>query len=114
MQNWQSDLLAKQQLRCILLDKQQLHWVQFVSSNILIEAYASGTLSMMNNNVLRHRAEVHLGWSPNTLDSAQARFVVSQIRHVVLLCLNEAATSTVVQYAILGIALEPICHCLHS
>ncbi|KAF7426512.1 hypothetical protein PC9H_008881 [Pleurotus ostreatus] len=114
MQNWPSNLLAEQRLRHVLLDERQLRQVQFVSSNILIEAYAEGTLCTMNDNVLRRRAEVHLGWSPNTLDSAQARFVVSQVRHVILLRLNEAAASTVVRYTVLGVALESIRHYLHS
>ena len=44
MQNWQSNLLAEHRLRRVLLDEQQLRQVQFVSSNILIKAYAEGTL----------------------------------------------------------------------
>ncbi|KAF9491182.1 hypothetical protein BDN71DRAFT_1453381 [Pleurotus eryngii] len=114
MQNWPSNLLAEQRLHRILLDEQQLRQVQFVSSNILIKAYAEGTLCMMNDNVLRRRAEVHLRWSPNTLDSAQAHFIVSQVRHVILSHLNEAAVSTVVRYTVLGVALESIRHYLHS
>lgn len=95
MQNWQTDLLAEQQRYRVLLDKHQLRCVQFASSNILIEAFAAGTLwcvaacsvdaplltkprSTMNDEALRRRAEAHLGGSTNTLDSAQAHFVVSQ------------------------------------
>ncbi|KAF9488752.1 hypothetical protein BDN71DRAFT_1593840 [Pleurotus eryngii] len=93
----------------LLLDHQQLRSVQFTATNILIEAFASGTLSSLNDEILRRRAEYHLQWHPNALDSEQARVVVSQTRCLVLSHIEEACTSITIRFAVLGVALEPIC-----
>ncbi|KAF9486802.1 hypothetical protein BDN71DRAFT_1459147 [Pleurotus eryngii] len=68
----------------------------------------------MNGDILRRRTEAHLGWHPNSLNTVQARFVVSKTRHVILSRSDEAAASTIVRFAVLGVALEPIRHYLQA
>ncbi|KAF4581372.1 hypothetical protein EYR40_002960 [Pleurotus pulmonarius] len=91
-----------------LLNHEQLRNVQVTAANILIEAFASGTLSTLNDELLRRRAEYHLGWCPNALDSAQARGVVAQTRCLVLTHIGNASESVTIRFAVLGVALEPI------
>ncbi|KAF4565604.1 hypothetical protein EYR36_002178 [Pleurotus pulmonarius] len=67
MQNWQADLLAEQRRYRVLLNEHQLRRVQFASSNILLEAFAAGTLCTMNDEVLRRRAEPTSGGRPTPL-----------------------------------------------
>lgn len=123
-----------------LLDHQQLRNVQFTTTNILIEAFAAGNLSCvvapsallpltffcstLNDETLRRRAENHLGWVSNSLDSAQARVVIAQTRCLVLVTscplslvaadihpspvkthIDKAAASTTIRFAVLGVAL---------
>ncbi|KDQ26083.1 hypothetical protein PLEOSDRAFT_1085357 [Pleurotus ostreatus PC15] len=88
-----------------LLDHQQLRNVQFTTTNILIEVFAAGNLSTLNDEVLRRRAENHLGWVSNSLDSAQARLVVAQTCCLVLTHIDKAAASTTIRFAVLGVAL---------
>ncbi|KAF9492847.1 cytochrome P450 [Pleurotus eryngii] len=110
-----------------LLDHQQLRNVQFTTTNILIEAFAAGNLFTLNDETLQRRAENHLGWVSNSLDSAQARVVIAQTRCLVLVTscplslaaadihplpvkthIDKAAASTTIRFAVLGVALEPI------
>ncbi|KAF4583835.1 hypothetical protein EYR40_002330 [Pleurotus pulmonarius] len=112
MQNWQADLLAEQRRYRVLLNEHQLRRVQFASSNILLEAFAAGTLCTMNDEVLRRRAEPTSGGRPTPL--TLHKHALSSHRLDIFVYgllqsrLNEAAASTVVRYVILGVALEPI------
>ncbi|KAJ8695784.1 hypothetical protein PTI98_005711 [Pleurotus ostreatus] len=96
----------------VTLDHHQLRSIQCTTTHILVEAYAAGTLCMLNDDVVRRRAEYHLGWRLNSLDSTQARTVVSQTRRHVLSRIDEAASSVAIRYAVLGFALEHVRHYL--
>ncbi|KAF9487123.1 hypothetical protein BDN71DRAFT_1594629 [Pleurotus eryngii] len=88
------------------LDHAQVRKVWCTATFILVEAYAAGTLYTMNNEILRCRAEYHLGWFPNSLESAQARTTIFQTRCNVLSRIDEAAASVAIRYAVLGLALD--------
>ncbi|KAF9492472.1 hypothetical protein BDN71DRAFT_1433244 [Pleurotus eryngii] len=103
-----------------LLDHGQLRSIRFAVSNILVKAFISGGLLFLNDKTLRRTVKFHLGWQGNSLISEQAQFVVYQTRCRILFFLGmktyleEAAMSPTVRFAILGIALGPICRHLQQ
>ncbi|KAF9492888.1 hypothetical protein BDN71DRAFT_1509111 [Pleurotus eryngii] len=93
----------------LVLDHHDLHLLQYMVTNILIESYGTGSIHLMNDDILCCRVEYHLGWYLNLLDSPYACVVVARTRFSIMSYFQAVATSVTIHYAILGLALEHIC-----